>query len=105
MICKAMAETELFRTLVWLTVGDYLKGGWYEKERSNHLIFGDGEHGRHFSWMCDYAGYDVGYVRKRVNKVKDVKLPSWTLVNLGRNVLGEWGKINCKQQRVKRKRA
>jgi hypothetical protein len=102
-----MKEQELYKSFVYITIEDYLRGDDYEKDRSARLLFGDGEWARHFQWMCDNAGYDVGYVKKRILDMIDEPLPKGTSIFLGRNVMGEWNtrvRLNRKDKKCRAKR-
>lgn len=87
-----MGEIKLWKRVIWQVIEDYLKERGINRDKSEDLLFGTGEHRRHFIWMCDAAGYEPEYVRMRVRKTEGRKYTGQFAIHLGRNVMGEWGR-------------
>jgi len=86
----------LYREVIYQTVEDYFKlskvnpntelhNHYLESER---MIFGTCQWSKCFEFLCDCAGLDAGWVRRRVmrEKLKDINWKSTP--NIGKKVLG-----------------
>lgn len=91
----------LWKKLVWQIIDDYIKTRGHEYERSKMLLWDDGEHGSHFRFICDMAGYDVEFIQRRLRHIEGKNISGKLLINIGKYVMGEWAYKNLDNRKMK----
>jgi hypothetical protein len=61
-----IGERGLWRAIVFQTIEDYITNAGHEKWKSERLLWGDQK--GYFDVMCENAGYDGDWVRRRVKE-------------------------------------
>lgn len=81
----------LWFTVVCLIIDDYFKTRCKQTRKISHSYF-YGDLKPSLAWMCDACDLNASWVVRRVNDFQEKSKPPYRQINLGKYILGEWGK-------------